>query len=327
MELFLSLMLLAGGFILLTKGAGWLVDSSASFARKWGVPAMLVGLTIVAFGTSLPELIVGLFGAFLGSPDISVGTIVGSNIANIALIIGLSAVLLPTVIKERTLIYEFPFVIVSALFLLILANDNNIFGQNTFTLGRFDGVLLLIVFAIFFIYLYTNLRKNHHKTAVEKEFETEYKGTRKTWSKLALLLLGMASLFIGGRILIFAAVDIAIIAGLSEKFIGLTVVAIGTSLPELFTTFIALKKKEQEIAVGNLIGSNIFNILWVVGLVSVITPLTVNPAIVYFDMIIMIGFSLLLILFATTGRKITKWEGTALLAGYISYIAYLLVLR
>lgn len=326
MSVFLSLVLLVGGFILLAKGAEWLVEGSSSLARRFGVPAMVVGLTIVAFGTSLPEFMVSLLGSFLGSPDISVGTIVGSNIINIAVILGLCAVISPIIVKEGTLIYEFPFIIVSALFLLILANDNNIFGQNTFTLGRFDGILLLFIFIIFLFYLYYHM-KDGRQTTVEKEFETEYKTRGKVWKNSIYILLGVVALFAGGRMLVYAAVDIATLIGMSEKFIGLTVVALGTSLPELFTSIIAIRKKESEIAIGNIIGSNIFNILWVLGLVSVITPLVVNPVIVYFDMIIMIGFSLLLVFFATTGKKITRWEGFVFIGTYAIYLTYLIMLR
>ncbi len=325
MTWFLSLILLVAGFILLKKGADWLIEHSSSIARRWGIPALIVGLTVVAFGTSLPELAVSLFGALFGSPDISVGTVVGSNIMNIALILGLTAAIAPLAIKERTLIYEFPFVIVSALFLLILSNDNNIFGINTFTLGRFDGTVLLLVFAIFFIYIYS-FYKNRN-TEAKKEFEMEYKKIGKLWHNFVFILLGIVALFVGGRILVFSAVDIATIMGLSEKVIGLTIVALGTSLPELFTSITAMLKQESGIAVGNIIGSNIFNILWVIGLVAVIKPLSVNPQIVYFDMVIMLVFSLLLVLFATTGKKLVRWEGAAFLAGYVAYVAYLFILK
>ena len=168
MDWLITVGLLVGGLILLTKGADWLVDGSAAIARRLGVSAMIVGLTIVALGTSLPELMVSLYAVLTGSPDISVANIVGSNIVNIALIIGLSAAFIPLVVKDRTLIYEFPFLVVSSLFLLILSNDNNIFGINTFSLGRFDGIVLLTVFLIFFIYIYHQM-KNHKETKIQKE--------------------------------------------------------------------------------------------------------------------------------------------------------------
>jgi len=326
MAIFLSIVILVAGFILLTKGASWLIDGSSSFARKLGVSTIIVGLTIVAFGTSLPEFIVSIFAAIQGNFDISVSNIVGSNIVNIGLIIGLSAVIAPFAIKERTLIYEFPFLIVSALFLIILSNDNNIFNKNTFSLGRIDGIIFLLILVVFIFYVVSQYR-NREPLFVEKEFEARFKKRKKTWQDLALMTIGSISLFIGGRLIVLSAVDIATFLGVSQRFIGLTIVAIGTSLPELSTNVIAILKKQADIAVGNIVGSNILNILFVGGLVSLVKPLTVNPQLVYFDMIIMLVFSIVFLLFATTGKKTTRLEGATLLAGYIAYFYYITILR
>lgn len=324
MEIFWAVLLFLAGLVLLKKGADWLVEGSSSLARRLGIPAIIVGLTIVAFGTSLPEFVVSLISALKGSSDLAIGNIIGSNIANIALILGISSLIMPILIKENTLIYETPFVLVSALLLLILSNDKNLFGADSFTLGRFDGAVFLLIFIFFIFYIYNSTKKA--SKPVKKEFESEFKKSSRLGTNIIYIIIGLACLFAGGKMLVSGAVSIAYSLGVSEKFIGLTIVAVGTSLPELFTTVVALTKKENDIALGNIIGSNIFNILFILGIVGIIKPVSVNPVMVYFDMIVMVILSSLLILFATTGRKINRPEGAFFLLSYIGYIIYLFIL-
>ncbi len=325
----LEIILFIIGLIILIKGADWLVEHSSHFARSLGVSPLIIGLTIVAFGTSLPELIVSLFAAIRGNADISVGNIVGSNIANIGLIVGISAMVRGLRVQLSTLIYEMPFLLVSAFLFMLLSNDNNLFSNDGFSIGRIDGLILLVVFAVFLIYTLKSALEQRGKSLKRYEAEVKERTTPKEKETLGkdigFMLLGLAALIIGGRILVDAAVKIAQSFGISEVFIGLTIIAVGTSLPELMTSAVAAWKKEADIALGNVIGSNIFNVLFVMGTTSLIKPIEVNPSILFFDMPIMILFSIGLLFFLTTNRKLTRWKGAALLIGYVGYISYLIM--
>lgn len=324
----LEIILFIVGLVILIKGADWLVDHSSHFARSLGVSPLIIGLTIVAFGTSLPELIVSLFAAIKGNADISVGNIVGSNIANIGLILGISAMVRGLRVQLSTLIYEMPFLLVSAFLFMLLSNDQNLFSNNGSSIGRIDGLILLAVFVVFLVYTFKSAFEQRGKSL--KRYEQEVKERtapkeKETLGKdIGFMLLGLAALVIGGRILVDAAVKIAQSFGISEAFIGLTIVAVGTSLPELMTSMVAAWKKEVDIALGNVIGSNIFNILFVMGITPLIRPLEVNPSILFIDMPVMILFSIGLLFFLTTNRKLTRWKGAALLIGYAGYIFYLI---
>ncbi|MBS3118981.1 calcium/sodium antiporter [Candidatus Woesearchaeota archaeon] len=324
----LEILLFILGLVILIKGADWLVEHSSHFARALGVSPLIIGLTIVAFGTSLPELIVSLFAAIKGNADISMGNIVGSNIANIGLILGISALVRGLKVQLSTLIYEMPFLLVSAFLFMLLSNDNNLFSHNGFSIGRIDGLIFLVIFTMFMIYTFKSAFEQRGKS-LKKYTETIKKRTtpekkEKLSKDIFFMLLGLAALIIGGRILVDAAVKIAQSFGISEAFIGLTIVAVGTSLPELMTSMVAAWKKEADIALGNVIGSNIFNILFVMGITSLIKPLNVNPSILFVDMPVMILFSIGLLFFLTTNRKLTKWKGAVLLIGYAGYIFYLI---
>ncbi|MBW3022853.1 calcium/sodium antiporter [Candidatus Woesearchaeota archaeon] len=322
--LILFILALAASLFLLWKGADWLVDGASGIAKALRISPMIIGLTIVAFATSMPEFIVSLFASLGGNGDLAVANVVGSNIANICLILGLAAVIYPLAIKSRTLINEFPFMLISGFLFLILANDNNLFQRNTFALGRIEGLIFLMFLALFIFYVYSTIKVTRVQKEVKAEFSREYTDhKRKIKHDILYFLIGIAMLIGGGRLLVYSGVNLAQIMGMSERVIGLTIVSIGTSLPELLTSVVVAIKKEADIAVGNVVGSNILNILMVLGVVSVISPIKISPSILYLDAVIMVMASFVLVFFATTGRKIVKWEGMAFLAAYAVYLVHL----
>lgn len=314
-------MILVSLFVLV-KGADYLVDGSSDLARLLKISPILVGLTIVAFGTSLPEFIVSLFSVFAGKADISIGNIVGSNIANIALVIGVCAIITQLKVKSKTLIHEYPFMIISSFLLLILASDLFIFGKNEFMLSRIDGMIFLTIFVFFMYYVFRSM-KNSRKD-VKKEFREEFQHKNSVWKNTLMIVGGIVALVVGGKLFIMFASQLSEIAGLSDSFIGLLIAALGTSLPELATSGVAAWKKQGDIAIGNIVGSNIFNVLFVLGSISLIKPITVNPVILQIDAMIMLFVTGLFLVFSTYGKKITRKEGIILLAIYLLYIASLI---
>ncbi len=305
------------GFILLIKGADLLVDGSASVARKLKISDISIGLTVVAFGTSMPELVVNIFASFQNNPDIAIGNILGSNIANILLILGISAIIYPLTVKKNTIWKEIPFSLLAALVLGILASDALIDGRNFSELSRGEGIVLIGFFAIFMYYIVS--------IAKEPDSEVEVEVKNLSTAKATMFILGgLAGLVIGGKLIVDGAVEIANSIGLSESFIGLTVVAVGTSLPELATSAVAAYKKNVDIAVGNIVGSNIFNIFWILGVSSIIKPLPFNPASIY-DLGMTIAASVLLFIFLFVGKKhsIGKLQGILFVLIYILYIVFL----
>jgi len=306
----------------LVKGANYLVDGSADLARLLKISPILVGLTIVAFGTSLPEFIVSLFSVLAGKADISMGNIIGSNIANIALVIGVCAIITQLKVKSKTLIHEYPFMIISSFLLLILASDLFIFGKNEFMLSRIDGMIFLTIFVFFMYYVFRSM-KNSRKD-VKKEFREEFQHKNSVWKNTLMIVGGIVALVVGGKLFIMFASQLSEIAGLSDSFIGLLIAALGTSLPELATSGVAAWKKQGDIAIGNIVGSNIFNVLFVLGSISLIKPITVNPVILQIDAMIMLFVTGLFLVFSTYGKKITRKEGIILLAIYLLYIASLI---
>ncbi len=321
LELLFIIFLIVTSLFALVKGADYLVNGASDTARWLRVRPMLIGLTVVAFGTSLPELMVSLFSGLTGNTDLSIGNIIGSNIFNIAGVIGISALIMPLVITSKTLMYEFPIMIISAFLLLILANDLYIFQQSSYSLGRIDGLIFLLAFAIFLGYIYFSARKDRQRDG--RLMKKAFKHKNPTWKNGVYIIGGLVALVIGGRLFTYAAVRLASIAGLSEAFIGLTIAAIGTSLPELFTSAVAAWKKEGDLAVGNIVGSNIFNILFILGVVSVIKPLAASPAMIAVDGMVMIFVSLLFLLFAARYGKIERWAGIVLLLTYLVYFGWL----
>ncbi|MFH1590697.1 MAG: calcium/sodium antiporter [archaeon] len=309
------ILLFSFGLIILVKGADYLVDGSSSIAAHYRVSPLVIGLTIVAFGTSVPELTVSVISAIKGAVAVSLGNIVGSNIANIALILGLSATVCALVVRSPTIKFEAPFVVFSGLVLILLSlNLGFDASAEKFILGRIDGIIFLAFFAFFMYKIVTRAMKQR----AEKKFDTppDY-GLPKS---IIMTVVGIAGVVWGADMLVDSASEIAVMLGVSEAIIGLTIVSIGTSLPELITSVVAAAKKKMEIAVGNVLGSNVFNTFWVLGLVSTIRPLEVEPSLVFIDMPVMIGISVLLWLFMRSNSKITKREGIMFLALYAGYI-------
>ncbi len=320
MIMLVTFLLLALGLILLIKGADWLVDAASDLAAYLKVAPIYVGLTVVAFGTSLPELIVSLFAVLSGRPGISIGNIVGSNIANIGLVIGVAAIICPLIVKRKTIQYAFPIMVILSFLLVILGNKNYIFNRNEFYFGKFDGVIFIGIFIVFLYYIYQSIKKQP-----KKELKEKYKNKNPVWKNVIFIVLGMIMLWFGGDLFVKNASEIARLFQVSEVIIGLTVVSIGTSLPELFTSVAAVLKKRFDIAVGNVVGSNIFNIAWVLGLVSIIKNIAVDAKVLYIDAMVMMSFTLLFLLFAAKNKEIKRSYGALLLVMYIGYIIFLII--
>ena len=315
----LSIFLLLIGFVALIIGADKLVDSASSLAARMGIPNIVIGLTVVAFGTSAPELVVNVFASLSGSTDMVLGNVMGSNIFNVLGILGISALIFPLTVKTNTTWIEIPLSLLAAVCVLIVAADILLDSAGSNIISRSDGLTLLLFFIIFLVY---NLSIS--KTDVGKDnVETEQYSVGKA---VLFLILGLAGLVIGGRLIVTSAVEIAESIGLSERIIGLTVVSIGTSLPELATSIVAVRKKNVDIAIGNVVGSNIFNIFLILGVSTVITPIEVT-SISLFDVLanIFAGFLLFIFLFTGKGRKIERWEGAIFVLCYIAYLTYLIL--
>ncbi len=313
----MSYLLLTGGLILLIFGSNWLVDGASSLARKFNISDIVIGLTVVAFGTSSPELVVNLIASFNGNTDIAIGNILGSNIFNILVILGITAMFMPVAVMNNTVWKEIPFSILAIVIIAFMANDVLIDGYQKNEISRIDGLVLLGFFAIFMAYTFILAKQSGPLMEVEK--------VQMSVPKSGLyVIVGLAGLFFGGRFLVMGAVDIARSLGMTESVIGLTVVAAGTSLPELATSITAALKKNSEIAIGNVVGSNIFNIFFILGTSAVIRPLPFSVT-SNFDIFtaLIAGLLMFLFVFIGKGRKIDRLEGAFFLILYLSYIVYL----
>ena len=306
----LQWILLAVGFAMLIKGADFFVDGAVGIARKFGIPQLVIGLTIVAMGTSAPEAAVSIAAAAGGNADITIGNIVGSNILNIFIILGVTATIVSIAVARSTIKYEIPFMIGITALLLLLGLDGNI--------SRIDAIILLALLGVYLFYLF--------RLAKSGEAQADDTPQKELKIPIALLLTGIGIVLIifGSQITVNAATEIAKAFGVSDRFIGLTVVALGTSLPEMFTSVTAARKGNADIAVGNIVGSNIFNILFVVGISGVITSIPFATSF-RIDTLIAIGASALLLLLCFKGRKLRRWGGIILLAGYAAYFFLWLV--
>lgn len=315
----LTLILFVVGFVFLIKGADLLVDGASAIAQRYRVPNIVIGLTIVAFGTSMPELVVNVFASLQGSSAIAIGNVLGSNIANILLILGITAIIYPISAKRNTVIKEIPFSLLAALVAAVLANDILLDGAETSEITRSDGLVFLAFFIVFMYYTFSIIQD-------EKDIPDHGIVEMPMWRAALFIVAGLLGLVLGGKWIVDGAIVIAEWAGLSEAVIGLTVVAIGTSLPELATSAVAAFKKQTDIAIGNVVGSNIFNIFWILGVSSVINPLPYNSA-SNPDMLVMILASVILFLTMYTGKKqvIDKWEGLMMVGLYASYLGYLVI--
>ena len=317
----MSYIILVIGFILLIKGADWFVDGASSIAKSLKIPSLIIGLTIVAFGTSAPEASVSITGAFAGANDITVGNVVGSNIFNLLVVVGVAAFICPLNVKRSIIAKEFPFAIMGAFVLIVLGYDSKYHNYPDNVLTRADGIMLLVLFGIFMYYL-IELALTSRKNGMDEEEEIKTYSMPKS---IGLCLVGIVGIVLGGDWVVDAASDIAITFGMSQSMVGLTIVAVGTSLPELVTSIVAARKGESDIALGNVIGSNIFNIFFVLGISSFIHEITINNA-VFFDMFIMLAASFITYGFAASKRKINKPEGAFLVLLYVAYMAFVLSL-
>lgn len=311
------------GFVFLIKGADMLVMAASSFARRLHLSEMIIGLTIVSFGTSLPELIVTITASIEGKSDLGLGNVLGSNIANILFILGVAAMVRPLPIQRDTYFIEIPFSLLAALLLGFLANTA-LFGTRSGFISKFDGLVLLYFFALFMVYVFVVTRKNEpinvENSLNEQPVEMMTKSHAILWFSM-----GIAGLFIGGRWIVNSASEIALSFGFSEAFIGLTILAIGTSLPELVTSAVAAYRANTAMAVGNAIGSNIFNILWIIGISSVINPIEFRPDSNNDILMIIISTSTLIMAVIVGKRpRISRWEGLIFIVIYIGYIIHLL---
>ena len=314
----LTYILFVLGFVFLIKGADILVDGSSSIAKKLGISDLVIGLTIVSFGTSAPELVVNIMASIKGASDIGIGNIIGSNIANIFLILGISGLIYPLMIKKTTTWKAVPLNLLAVIVLFFMANDVIFDGAVSSFLGRIDGLVLMAFFLIFMSYT-INLAKT------EKHEKEDYNG-RPLWLALLMTIGGIVALTYGGQWVVDGAVSIAEAFGLSQALIGLTIVAVGTSLPELATSAVAAYRHNTDIAIGNVVGSNLFNIFWVLGLSATIRPLPIASA-VNVDFGVLLVATLMLFAFSFTGRKnhIDRAEGAIFVACYIAYIVFLVI--
>ncbi|AXH99237.1 sodium:calcium antiporter [Sporosarcina sp. PTS2304] len=315
----MSYLLLLVGFVLLIKGADFFVDGSSSIARLLQVPPILIGLTIVALGTSSPEATVSIIAAMEGNADVAIGNVVGSNIFNITIVVGIAAFLFPLKVQSETIRKEIPFTLLASIVMLVVMSDMALQGFSSNMITRSDGIIFLLFLLIFMYYIIELGLKSRQNAVITDGAEKE------KWGKNILItLVGLAAIIFGGDLVVDNATDIAYSLGMSETLVGLTIIAIGTSLPELVTSISAALKKESEIALGNIVGSNIFNILFVLGASSAITPIAVNDK-VFTDVSIMIGLTFVLLLFARTGLRIGKREGLLLALAYVMYLVYVIL--
>lgn len=326
----MNILFLIGGLILILLGANGLTDGSASVAKRFRIPPIVIGLTIVAFGTSAPELTVSVSSALKGSADIAIGNVVGSNIFNTLMIVGCTALFAPIVITRNTLRKEIPLCILSSVVLLVCANDVFLDKASENILNRVDGLLLLCFFAIFMGYTFAIARTPSTPATSDAQQpahpaeEDEIK-LLPWWKSTLYIIGGLAALIYGGQLFVNGATGIARNLGVSESIIGLTLVAAGTSLPELATSIVAALKKNPEIAIGNVIGSNLFNIFFVLGCSASITPLRLS-GITNFDLLTLVGSGILLWFFGLffAKRTITRIEGSIMVLCYVAYTVVLI---
>ena len=314
--------LLIIGFVLLIKGADFFVDGSSSVAKILKVPTIIIGLTVVAFGTSMPELSVSVTAALRGSNDLAVSNVLGSNIFNLLVVLGCCALVKPVAAKWSLLKKEFPFSILITVILLLVDSDFSIMkildGNQGFVLGRWAGLLFLILFVL---YIYATVKSALRSRAEAKDMEEEEYKTMSPLKSGVYILIGLIGIVWGGNLVVDSASNIALTFGWSQTFIGLTIVALGTSLPELVTSVVAARKGENDLAVGNVVGSNIFNILLILGVSSFITPITLDVTAVY-DTIILIIASIVVYVSAISKREIQRKEGILFLVCYFAFFLY-----
>ena len=307
----LDFLLLALGFLFLVKGADWFVEGSSGIADKFGIPQLVIGLTIVAMGTSAPEAAVSITASLKGTADIAVGNVVGSNILNILIILGISSVITSIAVAKTTIRYEIPIMLLSTFLLMG-------FGMQGGTINLWEGIILWLCFIGYLSYMFVMVKKGE---MVAEEVATTQK---PVWQLLIWGLVGLGLIIWGSDLTVDAATSLAKRFGMSERFIGLTVVALGTSLPELFTSVSAARKGKADIAIGNIVGSNVFNILFIIGTSSLIIPIIFEASFLI-DSFVAVAAGVILWLCVFRKKKLTRLHGILMLLCYAAYFAYLLV--
>lgn len=312
-----DIILLLVGFAILIKGADFLVNGASSVAKKFNVSNIAIGLTVVAFGTSTPELVVSLLSAVEGKNDASFGNVIGSNNFNVLFILGVAGLIYPLVVQRNTVKFEVPLALLSVLVLYILVNDQILWGTENL-LSRWDALILLFCFLLFLGYIYRTM-------SASADMDQGQIKIYSTPLATGMIILGLAMLVGGGTLVVDSSVSIAKQYGLSEKLIGLTILAAGTSLPELATSAVAAYRKNTDIAIGNVVGSNIFNIFFILGITGMVHPISYNVA-MNFDIHITLIATIILMVFMFTinQRKLDRWEAFILLMGYLVYTIYLI---
>ncbi|MBX2916100.1 MAG: calcium/sodium antiporter [Cyclobacteriaceae bacterium] len=315
--MFLTVILLLIGFLILIKGADFLVNGASSIAKKFNISSIAIGLTVVAFGTSTPELLVSVTSSLKNFNAAAFGNIIGSNNFNILFILGVAGLIYPLAVLRNTIRYEIPVSLAAVGVVYLLVNDT-IFDSETSILSRVDALVLLLLFGVFMLYVYKSIS---HSADVEENSIKTYSG----WVSTLLITVGLCMLVGGGTLVVDNAITLAHYFNLSDKLIGLTILAIGTSLPELATSAVAAYRKNTDIAIGNVIGSNLFNLLFILPITAIIRPLPYNNAL-NFDLLVLAAATGLLIIFMFTlsARKLDRWEALLLLAAYVAYTIYLI---
>ncbi len=323
MGLFWAIALLLLGFVFLIKGADFLVEGASAIAKKFGISDIVIGLTVVSMGTSAPELVVSIKSAFEGSTGLVFGNVIGSNIANTCLILGISGLIYPLFVQRSTAFIELPISFFIIVLVFLLSNDTMLWGMSESSLGRIDGIFMLLCFAGFLWYVF--------RSAVKEPEGAELIKLMPAWKSALYIVLGLTGLILGGEWVVNSAVDIAKVFGMSESLIGLTIIAVGTSLPELATSAIAAYKKNSDIAIGNVVGSNIFNILLVLATSATIMPTKYETAINY-NLYFLLAVTLLLFVFLFVGTRrknnifiLDRWQSGTLLTIVIGYYAFLVL--
>ena len=318
MELFLQIVLLIIGFAMLIKGADLFVDGAAGVADRFGIPQIIIGLTIVAFGTSAPEAAVSITSALKGSAELAVGNVLGSNILNVLIILGLTAVIRPVKMQTQTYKYELPFVMFSTVLVAVL-------GYVGGSISFFDGIILWVFMILFLVYLFQSAKKGKTDLVEMPDENGEVAKPKPVWLLILFIILGGAMIVLGSNFTVDSASFIAKKFGMTDRLIGLTIVAFGTSLPELVTSVIAARKGNSDIAIGNIVGSNIFNILFILGTTALITNI---PYAMNFNFDAVIALAALVILFVLVSNKektLKRWGGALMLASYAAYFAYIVI--
>ena len=319
MRMILEIFLLILGLVLLIYGADKLVEGASSVAAKLGVSAFIIGLTVVAFGTSMPEMVVNIIASFSGNSGLAIGNVIGSNTINILVVVGITAIVRPLTVLGSTIRIEIPYSLLAAVVLFFLANDMLIDGAEASILSRVDGLILVTFLGLFLYYTYYSAKSDKYAPVAQVK-------DRKNYISILMIVGGILGLYFGGKLIVDSATEIARSLGVSDAIIGLTVVAVGTSLPELVTSVVAAYKGNADIAIGNVLGSNIFNIFMVLGISSLIRPLPFYPA-ANIDIVVAGLASILLFVFALFGKgqKISRIEGSVFVIIYLVYLVYLVI--